>query len=244
MNLNIAICDDDHEDAKRLSDFLTRYSFQMEIDFNISLFKDRNDLMGKINPAYTFPYQLVFLDIEMPGESGINLAHELNQIIPDDTLLVFVSSYPEYMSDSFSVHPFDFLQKPITYDKIMNLLSEVRKRLAKRQRQLMIVSKDALSVSLLAEDILYVQSKNSKSQELIVYTKTDVYQRHGTLSDMETTYPDLFFPLNRSILVNLLHVHYLTDSSVILHNGTELPVSVRNRKNLIKLLKSNLTIRI
>ncbi|MCR4839492.1 MAG: LytTR family DNA-binding domain-containing protein [Eubacterium sp.] len=242
MKFHIAICDDDPADAKRLYELLMVCSFQMDLDLDVTVFTRGSVLLGSLYSERTFPYELILMDIEMPEESGISLADKLNSLILSDTLLVFVSNYPEYMSESFSVHPFDFLQKPVTQEKLKKLLNDVQFRLTKKTRQLMIVSKDELDVSLRVEDILYVQVLNAKSQDLAICTATDFYTKRGTLSDMKGLYPELFFPLNRSILVNLIHVHYLTDRNAILHNGTILPVSVRNRKSLIKLLKNNLTI--
>ena len=239
MDLNIAICDDNRKDMQSLSDLLTVCSIQLDIELQTTCFSDLNSILNSIDPSTPLPYHVIFLDIEMPGGSGIDLARTLNRIIPTHTLIVFVSNYPEYMSESFSVHPFDFLQKPVKPDHLRRLLIDIQEKEAKRHRQTLIVTKSNEDVKLQAEEILYIQSTNSKSQDLIIYTLRETYQKRGTLIKLEKLYPDLLFSLNRSILVNLLYVHYLTERHVVLNNGIELPVSVRNRKNLIKILKNN-----
>ena len=244
MDLSIAICDDHQPDIKRLSNLLTAYSVRTDIDFSITSFHDAKELLNSLDDHSPFPYHILFLDIEMPGENGIDLARDLNKRIPSDTLLVFVSSFPEYMSDSFSVHPFDFLQKPVSSEQFIRLMQDIREKFSKHRKQLLCVTKNGIDISIRAEEILYIQALNAKLQDLTIITTNDSYLRRGILSDMEQLYPDILFPTDRTTLVNLIHVHYLTDKEVVMIDGTRLPVSVRNRKTLIQLLKSNPTIQL
>ena len=244
MELKIAICDDNQSDIDRLSGLLTTYSFQTETDYQITRFNDGRRLIDSLRKEPSFPFHLVFLDIEMPRENGIDLAREVNRIMPSATLLVFVSSYPEYMGESFSVHPFDFLQKPVTTEQILRLMGDVRAHFSNMQRQLLNVSKDGATVSIHAEEITYIQSLNAKLQDMIIYTTQESFLRRGTLSEMEKRFSNLLYPLNRSVLINILQVHYLTDDKVVLTDGTALHVSVRNRKKLLGILKSNPTIQL
>ena len=242
MDFNIAICDDNQKDLQAISDMLTTCSVQLDLELHTTCYSDINSILNSFNPNRPFPYHILFLDIEMPEGNGIDLARTLNRVIPPYTHIVFVSNYPEYMCDSFSVHPFDFLQKPVKHDRLRRLLIDIQEKEAKQHRQALIVKKNNEDVNLQAAEILYIQSANSKSQDLIIYTLKETYQRRGTLAELEKLYPDLLVPVNRSILVNLFYVHYLTERHVVLNNGTELPVSIRNRRNLIKILKTRPTI--
>ena len=232
MNLQIAICDDHKKDIQKLYDLLTACSIQMDIDLHSALFLSGSELIKSIETAPTFPYQLIFLDIEMPGENGIELARTLNRIMPTDAFLVFVSHFPEYMGESFSVHPFHFLQKPVSANDLTQLLSDVRSRLAKRERQLIIASKGGEEFSLSIDKILYITATNAKLLELTIHTWNDSYLKKGTLSETEASCSDFLFPLNRTTLVNLFHIHYLSENNVVLDNGVSLPVSVRCKKKL------------
>ena len=242
MELNVSICDDNQSDINRLSALLTTCSIQLDIDLNISHFNDGTSLLDSIHPGQPFPYHLVFLDIEMPEDNGLVLAKKLNKLLPSDALLVFVTSYPSYMSESFSVHPFDFLQKPITSAQLSQLLSDIHERFSKRSTLLLNVTKNGVNMSIHADEVIYIESMNAKLQDLILYTENDSYLKRGILSDLEALYPDIFVPANRSTLINLLHVHYVTDDEVIMINGVKIPISIRNRRNLVRLLKSNPTI--
>ena len=239
MELTIAICDDDPSDLKKISTLLTSCSIKLDMDLNISRFDNSEKLLDTIKPNTPFPYHLIFLDIKMPGDNGLSLARTLNRCIPPDTLIIFVSCYASYMSESFSVHPFDFLQKPVTSAQIMRLLTDVKERYEKRSNSLMIVAKNGIDTSIHLDEILYVQSQNSKLQHLILHTADDFYLKNGTLSDLAARYPNLFVSANRTTLISLIYVHYVTDREVILINGTKLPISIRNRRNLLRILKSN-----
>ena len=72
MTLNLAICDDNEYDCNELQRLLTAYSFQHHIDFHIEIFHSGNDLIHKYHTSNRF--QVLLIDIEMPEESGIDIA--------------------------------------------------------------------------------------------------------------------------------------------------------------------------
>ena len=61
----------------------------------------------------------------------------------------------------------------------------------------------------------------------------------GSIGDLEHTYSDILFRLNRTTLVNLLNIHYIKDNTVVMHTGDILTVSIRAKRQLIHLLQSN-----
>ena len=74
MTLNIAICDDDAEEFEPLCHLLDICSFQFNIDLHIDTYTSAQALLTRYRESTGAPYQLLFLDIEMPDGSGITLA--------------------------------------------------------------------------------------------------------------------------------------------------------------------------
>ena len=112
MTLKIAICDDCEKDRKHMMQLLLSYAFVHECDFHIEEFQNGKGLQERYRTRDTF--QIIFIDIEMPDESGIDVADRIKRNVDHDVKVVFVSNYPEYMQDSFKVHPYHFLQKQVT----------------------------------------------------------------------------------------------------------------------------------
>ena len=108
MRLNIAICDDDKSFMENLEKMLISYSLQFDIDIHVDKYQNGSALLSAYDSSQSSPYQVLMLDIEMPGENGISIAEKIKHTKDFDVLIVFISNYPEYMLDSFSVHPYHF----------------------------------------------------------------------------------------------------------------------------------------
>lgn len=73
-----------------------------------------------------------FLDIDMPGMNGIELAEKLYEIKPDMEF-VFVTAYDQYAIDAFKVNALDYVLKPVTLERIRDSVERVRRRIGKQQ---------------------------------------------------------------------------------------------------------------
>ena len=105
----IAICDDEIEFVSELKDLLKRYSGETGIELMIAEYRNGQELIEN----YDTTTDLIFLDIQMPGITGIEFA----QSIPVNTLIVFTTAYAEYALDSYEVSAIDYLVKPIEMNR-------------------------------------------------------------------------------------------------------------------------------
>ena len=74
MRLNIAICDDDKSFMENLEKMLISYSLQFDIDIHVDKYQNGSALLSAYDSSQSSPYQVLMLDIEMPGENGISIA--------------------------------------------------------------------------------------------------------------------------------------------------------------------------
>ena len=107
--LRIAIVEDHESDAKRLTALLESYAQKNGKRFAITWIANANTFLD----SYQHQYELVFLDIRMPGLNGMMAAHELREM--DHTVvLVFLTSLAQYAVESYEVEATDYILKPIT----------------------------------------------------------------------------------------------------------------------------------
>ncbi|MGN0395387.1 MAG: LytR/AlgR family response regulator transcription factor [Coprococcus sp.] len=229
MQFKVAICDDEKNEIKHIYSLIKRYSMDYNITFSIDTFNSSREFLSAYNIAGQ--YDIVFLDVEMPGISGIDLAHKIRHIPDTWVKIVFVSNYPEYMQDSFNVQAFNYLEKPLTYETFSTLISRIAEQIQSGRDDILILEDGNFSETVPIKDILYIETVNSKSGMLHCITIDKEIECKGSISDMEEKLaPHSFVSPHRGILVNLLHVHYINSTEVTLDNGKTLPLSRRQEK--------------
>ena len=219
MRLNIAICDDDKSFMENLEKMLISYSLQFDIDIHVDKYQNGSALLSAYDSSQSSPYQVLMLDIEMPGENGISIAEKIKHTKDFDVLIVFISNYPEYMLDSFSVHPYHFLQKPINYTTLNTLLDDIYNYYKKTHSLVTIISDYDTEHTIYIKNIYYIECSDSSSKALIFHMKDNQIRTTGTLNYWNTTLADNSFILcSRNTLINIQHIHFIKDNQIILEN--------------------------
>jgi two-component system, LytTR family, response regulator LytT len=150
------------------------------------------------------PYDVVFLDVEMPGASGLETAPRIHER-REPPAIVFVTAHAEYALDAFAVEAFDYLLKPVDPDR----LSRVVERLHERSHE-NAVPVDKVPVvagsgtELLDPDqIHYAHAEGDYSR---VHTYDRAYLCTASLGELEERLGGRFARIHRSYLVNLAKV--------------------------------------
>jgi two-component system, LytTR family, response regulator len=157
--------------------------------------------------------EVVFLDVQMPGGSGIDCAKMLTDIDPK-TIIIFATAHAEYMSDAFQLYAFDYLIKPFKIERVMQTLDRIKAlnkpsygdgidKIIKHEKgldKLMIKNKDGISF-VDTKEIVLVQREESST---VIYTKTDSFTTSISLSDIEEKLDNTqFFRSHKSYIINL-----------------------------------------
>lgn len=234
MKLNIAICDDNIDFMNKLEKMLVTYSMKSEIDIHADKYPSGHNLLEAYGQENALRYQVIMLDIEMPGENGISIAREIKRNYDFSVLIVFISNYPEYMMDSFSVHPYHFLQKPLTTETLDALMNDIETYYRKTQTLISIISDDSIEHTININEIVYIECIDSASRTLAFHMTDAQIHTTGTLSYWEKTINDkALIPCSRSVIVNLQFIHFIQDNSIVLKTGDIIGVSKRNKKTLV-----------
>ena len=105
--MRIAICDDEEIYRIELKTLLDK--LLINADYNIDTFDDGNRLSESFK---SLPYDLVFLDIEMPAVDGITLAKKI-RAVSEKVFIVFLTSHVEYAIEGYEVNALRYLTKPV-----------------------------------------------------------------------------------------------------------------------------------
>lgn len=149
---------------------------------------------------------VVFIDVEMPGITGVEASKRIRTLLPE-CALVFATAHSEYMPDAFEFYAFDYLVKPFKTDRVRQTLRRLQKARLKEKAlpapALMIKNRDGISFVPIKEILLiYIEGKTT-----FIITPDAEYTMSESLSDIarkldETT----FFRCHRAYIVNVTAV--------------------------------------
>ncbi len=223
--VNIAIVDDDKEVHAQLHQALKDYETLYGISFEIFSYWNGESFIEDLKEHRTFA--MVFMDIFMDKIDGIEAAMNLRQSHNTTSLLVFLTSSPEFMSQAFSYHAFDYVIKPIDTQRIFKLLQEANDFLP-IETPYMEISSGRAVYQLLFSQIVSVVSDGHYLE--ITSSEGRVYRCRMTLREFYSkTHEDKrFLSLNKGIYVNIDYIHSLEQGSCYLKNGSVFPIRVRD----------------
>lgn len=223
---NVAICDDEEKQRELVKTMLISLSLKTNIDFQVTLFTSGEQLVSHYrNVGDTF--HILIMDVEMSGMNGIQTAKEIRNMKYLDVQIMFLTSYPEYMVESFDVVTFQYLIKPIKphiFEEKMIKLCQYFKALDKKY---VLIKSDYEELLLKYDDILWIEVMKSLTvkNKLKFVTQENSHETKGILSGYANALKDHgFLQIHRSIMINLLHVQKFVGTQVVMLNGAELPI--------------------
>ena len=219
--MKLAVVDDEKKMTELLSDYISRFAEEKQMPVQVSVFHHPNDFLTK----YTKDYDLVLMDIEMPGLNGIETARELRKM-DARVVLMFITHMAQYAINGYEVEAVDFIVKPVSYpDFAMKLAKALRYVKRNEEKRLVLNTPDSV-VHISLGDIYYVEVIR---HYLVYHTVSGNYTVRGVLKEMDELLAEYHFVRsNHCYLVNLKYVESITGNLVKVA-GDELQIS-RNKK--------------
>lgn len=219
--IRIAICDDEKISSEGLTYIIREYNFNTEVEINI--FTTGSDLIKNMNSNGGF--DIVFMDIELGEESGIEYAKKLKEY-NSGTILIFISGFLTYFRDMSECEPFAFIEKPFVNekDKIFSTLDRAIKRMNRLKNKIYSFEFKGEKYNVDLNEVLYFESQR---RIIIVHTVNQEFQFYGKLDGVQKEVEDitdLFVRVNKSCYVNLNKIQKFTKANVVIGNQT-IPVS-------------------
>jgi len=232
MKLSCFILDDEDHAIEVLADYI-----EMTPDLKL-IGSDNNPVLAlsKIMKGEVKP-DLLFLDIDMPNLSGIQFA----QLVKGKTEVVFSTAFKEYAYQAFDINAIDFLLKPITYDRFLQMLDKVY---AKKRTQTVGAesnfiflqigpSKKVIKVN--CDEIIYVEGLSNYVRITMMSGKV-----HTVYTSMKTLLEKLpfnsFVQTHKSYIVNLKFVEIIGNNEIVIKGEHTLPIGESYKKNLLRTL--------
>ena len=205
----IAMVDDSLEDVNRLKEYLERYGMETGTKNKSWYFSDAESFLESNHSRF----DLVIMDIDMPGINGVDAARQLRQK-GNGIVIMFVTNMPQYALAGYEVEAVDYVLKPLSYQDFA-LKMQKASRYVQRNRDVAITLQTAdCVVSIQVSEILYVESM---LHYLMYHTTQGSWKVRGSIAKAEKELSPLrFVRCNSGFLVNLRHVKSIEKEDVLI----------------------------
>ena len=219
----IGICDDDEKYLSVIEKSTRKYFAEKQIDnYEISTFQNPDDLLISLNKS--IGYDILLLDICMPGLDGTSLVREI-KAAGYKTEVIFLTTSRDYAVDAFALQVSNYILKPFEYsvfkDAIDNVLSKLERE---KLKYVTVKTLDGLiRVPLL--DLIYVESQGNYLNLNLVKNETirirdTIKSFYQLLSKVNND----FVLCGASYIVNIGHIHKINPKELTLANGLKLTI--------------------
>lgn len=205
--MNILIVDDEALARSRLrtllSDCADSASGQRSVVAEAS---NAAETMALLSPTGGRAFDLVLLDIHMPGQDGLALAHAL-QALPQPPAVVFVTAHADHAVSAFELDAVDYLTKPVRRERLQQALAKARRSSRNSppaaaqslpEGETLLLQDRGRTERLPLAEVLYFKAEQ---KYVTVRTTTRSYIMDGSLSEIETKFAPRFMRIHRNALV-------------------------------------------
>lgn len=232
MNRNIAIVEDEVEEAEILRSHFARYSKEYGTTFTVTHLKSAEALLNRYRPVY----DLVLMDICLPKTNGMDAAAELRRM-DQSVPLIFVTNMAQFAVKGYEVDAFDFVVKPVSYDNFVLKLHRLLGKLSARRDGEILVTLSDHMVRLSASQIKYIEISGHR---MVYHTTNGEVNAYGNLKDVEASLDaSMFARCNSCYLINLNYVQAIQGHTVLV-DGEPLQISRPRRKAFVQALNDYL----
>lgn len=211
--MNIFICDDE----KKMADMLNNCIKQKIESANIKVFYSGNHLWDALCKEVC---DVVFLDIDMPDISGLDIASRMAEL-SYSPLLIFVTGHDELVYDSLKFHPYGFVRKDYLQQELSQIIDDCIHTINENTKDFSFIT-SAGNMRVPMKDILYFEADGNY---LKINTGTDTYRFRSTLYAVENSLKENgFVRVHKGYLVNQSAVKLLGRDEITLMDEQRIPI--------------------
>lgn len=232
--MKIAICDDNVEVIKQIENIVSQTYVQIQVNFFTACFEDGQSLLAEIQNKDT-DFDILLLDIDMPEISGLEVARIIRER-NENCILIFISSYENYVFDTFEFNPFRFVRKPRMLQELPIVLRAAEEAYQKNKKRYVIIHCDEGEVRVEETEIMYFDVV--KRQIRICLADGRILHTWSTIKELKMVLSkERFSKIHSGCVVNLKYVSGYAGDVISLDNGEHLSAS----RNGIKTFKEDLS---
>jgi two-component system LytT family response regulator len=244
------LVDDEPDGIRTLKKMLELNCPEVKIEATCSNAMTAKQMLEEIHP------DVVFLDVRMPGKSGLDMLSELSTM---NFEVIFVTAHNEYLLQALQFSAVDYLMKPVDEDRLVEAVQRVEKRLSQKktavqaetllhninktgfplEMRLCLPTQKGFTIVKL-EEIIYCEAQRSYTLFRFSNNKSTMVSK--PLFDYDRLLSDtIFLRIHKSFLINLMHVKEYArgeGGTVIMSNGMEIEVSRRKKEQFLDKVKA------
>ena len=231
--MRIAICDDE----KNIRELIGNKVRKQYPEADIVFFSSGEDMLIADEQI-----DILFLDIQMTGRNGMEIAREIRKK-DNNIILIFVTAVEEYVFQAFDVGAFNYIVKPIDDNKFADVLGRAVEEWNRRganikepEEKYLMINNGGVHIKVKIEDIVYAEVFNRK---VVIHKSDDDIEYYGKMSDLEASAGDDFFRPHRAYLVNFKYVEKYDATTIYLEEGTALMAKQKFPEFVKKYMKYN-----
>lgn len=216
--IKVAICDDDKEFRKNMHSIVEKHFLTKERSVWIVEFKNGNRLL-----ASHVRFDIIFLDIEMPGLNGIETALKLRKW-DVNSKIVYVTNYENYKALAYKVHAFDYIDKPIETATVAAVLDDIIYYLDnKTEKQKYAFKTENGIVTLELDEIFYFEYL---ARKVVIHGTEGNYIATYKLKELLEKFEQYNFASpHKSFIVNMLYIKSIKGFDIFIENGDKIPLA-------------------
>jgi two-component system response regulator AlgR len=164
------------------------------------------EALALLGPTGGRGFDVLLLDIHMPGQDGLSLAHAV-QALPQPPAVVFVTAYADHAVSAFELDAVDYLTKPVRRERLQQALAKVQRLLRPStpapistlpEGETLLIQDRGRTERIALHEVLYFKAEQ---KYVTVRTATRSFIMDGALSDLESRYGERFLRIHRNALV-------------------------------------------
>lgn len=216
MQYHFAVCDDRESDAQLVKELVLKWAGAFDHRVCVDVFPSAEAFLFRY--AEDKSYDLLLLDVEMGGADGVSLAKAV-RAENDAVQIVFITGYSDYIAQGYEVAALHYLLKPVSEEKLFEVLTRAADRL-KKNEQVLLLELGGQTLRLPLREIRYIEVR---ANYVTVHARED-YSLKTTLSAFEKLLDARFFRIGRSFILNLFYIRRVGRTEVELSGGERIPL--------------------
>ncbi|MBL0744605.1 LytR/AlgR family response regulator transcription factor [Chryseolinea lacunae] len=221
------IIDDEPNAVALLASYVEQISF-------LELRKSGYDGVEALKYLQEEHVDILFVDIEMPGITGMDLAG----LVPGDTAIIFTTAYSQYAAESYEKNAVDYLLKPITFTRFLQAVMKAANKGAPKQlaptspagKEAVFVKSGKQWIRLAYDAILFFEGEK---EYVKVVTKKESILLYKRMKDLGSELPAFFQRVHHSYIINTHHIQKIEDNHAWI-DDRRIPISDSYRESFWK----------
>ncbi len=217
--VNIALVDDDETVLHVATGYIEVCLDEIGVKGTIAAFTDPHQFYDAFTRHY---FDVVFLDIFMPGRNGMELAREI-RTLSRKSQIVFLTVSSDYAVEGYDVQAANYLLKPVKKPLIEKVVRECIDRVEREEASFITLKNGAQLTQIRTSEVVYIEMRDRHVR--VIGDTGEMFSRFGKLSDICPELPSAFVRVHQSYIVNAARIIGLKNYRVHMDTGAVLPVS-------------------